>query len=307
MNEARAKILVVDDVPSNIQAMSMLLKGDYDVYVATNGEKAIELCRTKQPDLALLDVMMPGLDGYEVCTQLKTDALTRDIPVIFITARHEVADETRGLEVGAIDFISKPFSAPIVQARVRNHLQMKRQADQLRRLSFIDGLTGIANRRHFDDMLEKAWRRCSRAGMPMSLIMADVDYFKAFNDHYGHQAGDDCLKTVATLLAGQVGRPDDLMARFGGEEFVCLLSGTDEAGAREVGERMLAAVRDARLPHAASPVAPHVTLSLGIASARPQTATASGALLGLADTLLYQVKTDGRNGLRSGKLGALSE
>jgi diguanylate cyclase (GGDEF)-like protein len=298
----RPKILVVDDIPSNIQTLSLLLRADYEIHVATAGEKALDLCRSKLPDLVLLDVMMPGMDGYEVCARLKADPLTRDIPVIFITARNEVEDETLGLEAGAIDFISKPFRPPIVKARVRNHIQMKRQADLLRRLSFLDGLTGIANRRHFDDMLDKAWRRCLRAGSPLSLIMIDVDHFKDYNDHYGHQGGDDCLKTLAGLLADQVGRPDDLVARFGGEEFTCLLPGTDEVGAEDVARRLMAAVRDADIAHRASPVAPRVTLSLGVATAWPSADIRIGQLLGLADKLLYQAKSDGRNGLHSGIL-----
>jgi diguanylate cyclase (GGDEF)-like protein len=302
MNEQGAKILVVDDMPSNVQALSLLLKGEYEIHVATTGEKALELCRSKLPDLVLLDVMMPGIDGYEVCTRLKADPSTRDIPVVFITARNEMEDETLGLEAGAIDFISKPFRPPIVKARVRNHVLMKRQADLLRRLSVMDGLTGIANRRHFDDMLDKAWRRCGRAGVPLSLLMIDVDHFKHYNDHYGHQRGDDCLKTVAALLATQVGRPDDLVARFGGEEFVCLLPGADAEGAVEVGRRMMAAVRDAALPHEVCPVAPHVTLSLGVATARPDRTSAVGELLGLADRLLYEAKAAGRNALRAGVL-----
>lgn len=300
MTEQPAKILVVDDMPTNIQALSQVLKDEYEINVATSGQKALDLCRAKLPDLVLLDVVMPGMDGYDVCRQLKADPVTGDIPVIFITARNEVEDEALGLEVGAIDFISKPFSPPIVQARVRNHICMKRQADLLRRLSFLDGLTGIANRRHFDDMLKKAWRRCERAGQNLSLLMMDVDHFKAFNDHYGHQGGDDCLKAVAGILCQQVGRPDDLVARFGGEEFVCLLPNTDLAGARDVGERILAAVRAARIPHAASPIAPHVTLSLGSATVIPAGQSDAGQLVGAADGFLYQAKAGGRDGLRCG-------
>jgi diguanylate cyclase (GGDEF)-like protein len=302
MFQLRPKVLVVDDVPNNIQLLSVALKNEYEIHIATTGEKAVELCRSKLPDLVLLDVMLPGMDGYEVCTSLKADALTRDIPVIFITARNQVEDETRGLEAGAIDFITKPISPPVVRARVRNHIQMKRQADMLRRLSFIDGLTGIANRRHFDEMLDKGWRRCGRNGSPLSVVMIDVDHFKRFNDHYGHQGGDDCLKAIAEMLAGGVGRPDDLVARFGGEEFVCLLPGTDEKGASEVAHRLQAAVREARIPHAMSPVAPHVTLSMGVATAWPGGDNAPDQLLRLADGLLYQAKSGGRNGDCAGAL-----
>lgn len=295
----RPKILVVDDVPDNIQILSHALKDDYEIYIATTGQKAVDIARSKLPDVVLLDIMMPGKDGYEVCAELKADPLTRDIPVIFITARNDVEDETRGLEAGAIDFISKPISPPIVRARVHNHVRMKRQADILRRLSFVDGLTGIANRRHFDEMLDKGWRRCARAATPLSIVMIDVDHFKAFNDHYGHQGGDDCLKLVAGVLARQVGRPDDLVARFGGEEFACLLPSTDAAGARDVAARMLEAVRAAQLAHAGSGVSPYVTVSLGVATGWPSPENAAEDLLGMADQLLYQAKMGGRNGLRA--------
>lgn len=296
-----SKILIVDDIPSNIQVLSLILKDEHEVYFATNGEKAVELARSKLPDLVLLDIMMPGMDGYEVCRKLKADPLTEDIPVIFITARSEVEDETHGLEVGAIDFITKPVSPPIVKARVRNHIQLKRHADLLKRMSFMDGLTGIANRRHFDDMLDKSWRRCERLALPMSLVMLDVDHFKLYNDHYGHQGGDDCLKAVAACMAASVARPDDLAARFGGEEFVCLLPSTDAAGAAEVARQVMEGVRALEIPHAVSPVAPFVTISLGVATLSPaQDGRAADGLIARADERLYEAKRAGRNRIVAG-------
>ncbi|MCW2235791.1 PleD family two-component system response regulator [Azospirillum canadense] len=300
MIETRPKILVVDDIPSNVHVLSRILKGEYDIYFATDGAKALDLVQTRLPDLVLLDIMMPGMDGYEVCARIKADPTTRDIPVIFISAKSEVEDETQGLEAGAIDFITKPISPPIVKARVRNHLLLKRQADLLRALSFIDGLTGIANRRRFDEALLREWRRCARSHLPLSLIMLDVDHFKAYNDHYGHQAGDECLRAVAGLLDEQVKRPGDLVARYGGEEFVCLLPETDADGAASVAERLRETVAGQRLPHALSPVADHVTISLGVASALPQTDSSPDSLAQLADRLLYEAKRSGRNRVRSG-------
>ncbi|AWK88062.1 diguanylate cyclase [Azospirillum thermophilum] len=295
MAEKRPKILVVDDIPSNVHVLSRILKDDYDIYFATDGERALELVQSRMPDLVLLDIMMPGMDGFEVCTRIKADTTTRDIPVIFISAKSEVEDETRGLEVGAIDFITKPISPPIVKARVRNHLLLKRQADLLRSLSFLDGLTGIANRRQFDETMQREWRRCARMHAPLSLIMLDVDHFKAFNDHYGHQAGDECLRAVAEVLAEQVKRPSDLVARYGGEEFVCLLPETENEGAILVAERLRDAVARLGIPHASSPVAPHVTISLGVATALPTSDTSPESLSQLADQLLYQAKRSGRN------------
>ena len=300
MIESRPKILVVDDIPSNVHVLSRILKDDYDIYFATDGMKALDLVQARLPDLVLLDIMMPGMDGYEVCQRIKTDPATRDIPVIFISAKSEVEDETYGLEVGAIDFITKPISPPIVKARVRNHLLLKRQADLLRALSFIDGLTGIANRRRFDEALLREWRRCARSHLPLSLVMLDVDHFKAYNDHYGHQAGDECLRAVAALLDEQMKRPGDLAARYGGEEFICLLPETDVDGATRVAERLRQAVAGHRLPHALSPVGGHVTISLGVSSAMPLGEAPPDGLTQLADRLLYEAKRSGRNRVCSG-------
>ncbi|HEY0834392.1 MAG TPA: diguanylate cyclase [Azospirillum sp.] len=295
MLETRPKILVVDDVPSNIHVLSRVLADDCVIYFATDGDKALELVQARLPDLVLLDIMMPGMDGYEVCRRIKEHPATCDIPVIFISARGEVEDETRGLEVGAIDFITKPISAPIVRARVRNHLLLKKQADILRQLSFMDGLTGIANRRRFDETLEREWRRCGRSRLPLSVIMLDVDHFKRFNDHYGHHAGDECLCAVARLLAEEVMRPGDFVARYGGEEFVCLLPETDGEGAARVAERLRTAVQLRNLPHAASPTAPQVTISLGYACMVPPPDRAAQSLVSLADSMLYDAKNRGRN------------
>ncbi|MFC5355883.1 diguanylate cyclase [Azospirillum himalayense] len=300
MTDARSKILVVDDIPSNVHVLSRILKDDHDIYFATDGAKALELAQSRLPDLVLLDIMMPGMDGYEVCSRLKADPVTRDIPVIFISAKSEVEDETYGLEVGAIDFISKPISPPIVKARVRNHLLLKRQTDLLRTLSFNDGLTGIANRRRFDEVFLREWRRCGRAQLSLSLIMLDVDQFKPYNDHYGHQAGDECLRAVAQLLAEQMMRPGDLIARYGGEEFVCLLPETDEDGAVQVAERLRQTVAERRMPHAVSHVADHITISLGVATARPTLDDTPERLTQLADGLLYEAKRAGRNRVCSG-------
>ncbi|HYD68575.1 diguanylate cyclase domain-containing protein [Azospirillum sp.] len=307
MLETRPKILVVDDVPSNIHVLSRVLADDYVIYFATDGAKALELVQARQPDLVLLDIMMPGMDGYEVCRRIKDNPATCDIPVIFISARGEVEDETRGLEVGAIDFITKPISAPIVRARVRNHLLLKQQADILRQLSFMDGLTGIANRRRFDETLEREWRRCGRSKLPLSVIMLDVDHFKRFNDHYGHHAGDECLRTIARILAEEVKRPGDFVARYGGEEFICLLPETDGEGAARVAERLRTAVLLQAVPHAASPTAPQVTISLGYACTVPPPDRAAQSLVSLADAMLYEAKNHGRNQARGTDESAMAD
>ncbi|MBY6260476.1 PleD family two-component system response regulator [Azospirillum sp. 412522] len=305
MADPRPKILVVDDIPSNVHVLSRVLKGDYDIYFATDGEKALDLVQARMPDLVLLDIMMPGMDGFEVCRRIKADPTTHDIPVIFISAKSEVEDETRGLEVGAIDFITKPISPPIVKARVRNHLLLKRQTDLLRSLSFLDGLTGIANRRRFDETMAREWRRCARSHLPLSLVILDVDHFKAYNDQYGHQAGDECLRVIADVLSDRARRPSDLVARYGGEEFVCLLPETDGPGATRVAEGFRADVAERRIPHVQSPVGPYVTISLGVATVVPSAESSPDMLAEMADQLLYRAKRSGRNRVQDATVPAL--
>ena len=290
----RARLLVVDDQPVNIQALYQAFAADHQVLMATGGEQALALCVSQQPDLVLLDVVMPGLDGHEVCRRLKADAATCDIPVIFVTAHSDEAAETLGLALGAVDFISKPVNPAIVRARVRTHLTLKAQADLLRQWVYIDGLTGVHNRRHFDERLAAEWGRAVRQGTALSVVLLDVDFFKRFNDHYGHQAGDDCLRQLAATLKTCVKRPGDLVARYGGEEFVCLLPDTDLAGAMELAQQLGEQVRALGLAHAASSAAPVVTVSLGVCSKRDTVVGSAAALLREADAQLYISKSRGR-------------
>ena len=289
------KILIVDDIPSNIQVLNETLRGEYRIFFATSGRDALKLAAEVQPDLILLDVMMPEMDGREVCRWLKAEPLLRDIPVVFVTAMAQEDDEATGLELGAVDYITKPFNPALVRLRVRNHLELKRQRDLLARLSSLDGLTGVANRRAFDDTLDREWRRAARAGSELALIMIDIDHFKAYNDRYGHLAGDDCLRRVARTLAATSVRPADFLARFGGEEFACVLPETDAAGARFLAEKMRRAVGELAVPHVASPSAHHVSISLGVATARPSPGDLPKTLLEKADSMLYLAKDLGRN------------
>ena len=296
--DAPAKILVVDDVPTNIQVVSNILREEYHVFFAVSGASALDLAVREMPDLILLDVVMPEMDGYEVCERLKADPITEEIPVIFVTGQEEEEDETRGLDAGAIDYLTKPVSPAILRARVRNHLELKRRGDILKGLSHLDGLTGIANRRRFDEMLEREWRRCRRNAKPLSLLMMDVDFFKRYNDHYGHIAGDDCLKAVAVALCSVVKRPGDLVARYGGEEFVALLPETVAPGALEVAEAINHAINDLDIPHAESEASGHVTLSIGCATLVPGGNKVPLELVEAADGRLYTAKEEGRNCVR---------
>ncbi|MBV6323375.1 diguanylate cyclase domain-containing protein [Duganella violaceipulchra] len=290
------RILVVDDAMENIQILHHALRDEHDVLFALDGEKALEVALAQQPDLILLDAVMPGMDGYAVCAALRGSPRLQDIPVIFVTALSQPEDETRALEAGAVDFISKPFNVAVVRARVRSQLTIKRQADAMRELSMTDGLTGVANRRSFNDALEAEWRRCARAGLPLSVIMIDIDHFKLYNDHYGHQAGDLCLQQVSAAMAGCAARPQDLLARYGGEEFILLLPQEGPEGAEVVARRILDEVRRLQLPHAASPSAPHVSASLGVCTALPPLDNLdSSTLIREADSQLYLAKQGGRN------------
>jgi diguanylate cyclase (GGDEF)-like protein len=262
----------------------------------TSGFDALEiLSRPSKPDLILLDVMMPGIDGYEVCRRLKDNEQTKDIPVIFVTAHTESSEEEIGLNLGAADYISKPYRLPIILARVRNHLNMKRKTDLLESLASLDGLTGVSNRRKFDEMLDFEWRRAIRSGRHLSIVMMDIDHFKQYNDNYGHGAGDECLVQVANCFPACFNRPGDLVARYGGEEFVALLPLTKAEGALTVAERFVAAVSALSLRHRYSGVADHVTLSAGCATSIPTQDVSMKSLLQKADEMLYQAKSTGRN------------
>lgn len=290
----RPKLLLVDDQPMNIRVLHQLFRYECDVHMATGGEQAIEVCKALLPDLILLDVVMEGMDGHEVCRRLKADPLTQDIPIIFLSANGEEDDEAIGLELGAVDYIGKPFNPMIVRARVKTHLTLKRQGDYLRSMAMLDGLTGVANRRKLEARLEAAWSQACRDNGPLSLIMIDVDYFKKYNDHYGHQSGDQCLRRLAMALAATLNRPYDLLARYGGEEFACLLPDTDLAGAERVAQKMLAAVAELRIEHLASDVGPQVSLSLGVATVRASARLTPQELLRCADEQLYLAKAGGR-------------
>ncbi len=290
------KILLVDDVISNIKILSKGLPKDlYTVFFALNGKKALELVIQEQPDLILLDIMMPEMDGYEVCKQLKQDPVSRNIPVIFVTAKDSPYDEAYGLKIGAVDYISKPINLLVLNARVLTHLKLKEKEQQLRLLSMHDGLTGIPNRRYMDKWLKQSWQLSKRAQKKISLIMIDIDFFKQYNDHYGHLAGDDCLKQVAESLSQNITRSSDLIARYGGEEFACILSATEQTGAEKMAHKLRQNIEELNIPHLASYITDHITISLGVACLCPRQVSSEHKLIELADNALYLAKHQGRN------------
>ena len=324
MHGDRGKILVVDDTPDNLDLLnSLLTRKGFTVLTAHSGKAAIACVYQEWPELILLDICMPQMDGYAVCTALKADELTKNIPIIFISALDEVLDKIKAFKVGGIDYITKPFHGAEVVARIDTHLSIRRLQQQLEtqnqrlqqevrdreaaepalqsanrelhRLANLDGLTQVANRRSFDTTLAKEWRRLSREENPLSLILCDVDCFKGFNDTYGHQAGDECLKQIARTITLTLKRPSDLLARYGGEEFVIVLPNTPETGAIHVAEEIRAAIHDRAIAHRSSSVRPIVTMSLGLATMIPQVECKPEYLLYAADRALYRAKVEGRD------------
>ena len=291
---APPRLLLVDDQPANIHALHQVFVGcGWQMLMATQGEQAVALCRERQPDLVLLDLFLADVDGFAVCAQLKADPATRDIPVIFVTAYEDAQSEMRALEAGAVDFIVKPFNPGVVRARVRVHLSQKLRADQWRHQALVDGLTGVYNRRHFDERFHQEWRRAQREGSTLTLLLADVDHFKSFNDRHGHQAGDECLRRVARQLHAGLRRPADLIARSGGEEFACILPRTGAEGALHLARGLEQGVRALAIAH---PDAPRgvVTVSLGLAAASPKPGDDGAELFKHADAQLYRAKQEGR-------------
>ena len=289
-------ILLVDDMTTNLLLLNDLLKEDYEVKVAKNGRKAIEIALSDiQIDLILLDIMMPEMDGYEVCKILKNDVKTKNIPIIFVTARDSEEDEEYGLNLGAIDYITKPFKKTIVKLRVRNHIELKLKSDILEELSMYDGLTHIPNRRYFDEMFERRYREALRQGSSLTVLMIDIDFFKFYNDNYGHGKGDEALRKVAIALKDILKRPDDFIARYGGEEFVVLINNIPQENIPVVANELLGAVRNLNIEHLYSKIQNKITISLGIFHKTKDLNIQKDEMLTSADELLYKAKNSGRD------------
>lgn len=318
--EAPSVILVVDDDPSMRQVLRRVMEKDgYQVVEATNGEQGLEVYKRLKPHLILLDALMPVMDGFVCCTQLQrlqsdTSAQEEDFidvdclngasrtPVLMITGLDDQASVDRAFAVGATDYVTKPIHFAVLRQRVRRLIQQSQLYQklevanrELQRLASLDGLTGVANRRRFDEYLEIEWQRMATENLPLSLILCDIDFFKKYNDSYGHQAGDACLRQVADALRFCARRSKDLVARYGGEEFAVILPNLKLAGAAQIAEEMRSVVNALEIPHVQSAVSQHVTLSLGIACIYPTPNTSPTMLIGAADAALYQAKAAGRN------------
>jgi diguanylate cyclase (GGDEF)-like protein len=288
-------VLVVDDAINNIKMLGEILADECNVVFATSGKMALQQAERLLPDLILLDIVMPEMDGYEVCQLLRQNRQTNHIPIIFVTALDNILDEEKGLELGAIDYISKPFHPPIVKMRIRNHLELVRHRKRLNLLSTTDGLTGIANRRRFDDLLLKEWGRAQREQEPISVLLIDIDNFKKYNDLYGHLQGDECLRTVAHALKTASRRLTDVMARYGGEEFAAVLPKTELAGAEAFARKILSIINGLDIIHEQNPQFGKVTVSIGVTSVIPSEDLTSIEAIDFADGCLYEAKELGRN------------
>ncbi|MCB1956381.1 MAG: diguanylate cyclase [Rhodocyclaceae bacterium] len=315
------KALVIEDtVTSATLVCHQLQKMGLEPLHARDGEAGIEAFKQHKPDLVLLDIIMPGIDGFEVARRIRQMERNGEwTPIIFLSARTSDTDLEKGIEVGGDDYLIKPVSEVVLAAKVRamqriaqmrySLVVLTRRLDEanqeLKRLSSVDGLTGIANRRRMDDVLAKEWRRAARIGEPISMLLIDVDFFKQFNDNYGHQVGDECLRAVARTLDSGVQRPGDLVARFGGEEFAVLLPQTDLAGACQVAEGLRGAIEGLGITHRHSEVARTVTISIGVSSGLPKPESAGpDGLVEAADKALYAAKRSGRNRVSAFESGA---
>jgi len=289
---SKYSILVVDDEVSNIIILSDILEPEYDVSVLRDGRDVVDTVKSDMPDLILLDIVMPEMDGYEVIRALKKSKMTKDIPVIFITGLDDIEAEETGLVLGAADYIAKPFHEPIVKLRVRNQIKILDQFRTILRLSMHDQLTGLPNRRNFESRMTYEWSRAQREQTPLSLLMIDVDKFKEYNDSHGHQQGDSALITVVSAFGKALKRPGDFAVRWGGEEFIILLPNTDLKGAMEVAEQVRKSVEDAVVP---GDCGQNVTVSIGIHTWVYGDGGTIDELIANADFALYEAKHQGRN------------
>jgi diguanylate cyclase (GGDEF)-like protein len=293
------RILIVDDEKTNIIALAQFLKTQYDVIVATDGASALEAAGKHKPDLILLDIVMPDMNGFDVLTALKGSPDTINIPVIFITGLVNADDEERGLTLGAVDYITKPFHKSVVKARIRTHLRMSDYIHTIEKLCLLDALTGLTNRRGFDNRMNVEWGRAQREKKSLGFIMLDIDRFKIYNDTFGHPQGDELLKAIAGVLNSTMNRSSDFSSRWGGEEFAILLPDTDLEGTKKIAEQIRVNIQNTIVP---SPDGTHTsaTVSLGVASIIPGASDTIQEFIALADKLLYTAKKNGRNQVCSG-------
>ena len=288
------KILVVDDEKMNIIALAQFLKPQYEIIVAVDGASAIEAAEKHLPDIILLDIIMPDMNGFDVLVKLKDSAATMDIPVIFLTGLSNAGDEEKGLSLGAVDYITKPFNQSVVKARIKTQLKMVEYVHTIEKLCMLDALTGLSNRRGFDTRLDVEWGRAYREKKMLGLIMLDIDKFKVYNDTYGHPQGDILLQAVAEVIGKTLNRPADFAARWGGEEFMILLPDTTREGTVNIAEQIRVNIKNTIVP-CADGIKTSATVSLGADSIIPDDGNLPADLIADVDKLLYAAKNSGRD------------
>ena len=291
----KSKVLAIDDDSTMLLVLESILASEWEFLSADCGEEGLKKAMSEIPDLILLDLLMPGMDGFQVLDALKKAAETQNIPVIIVAADNTEATEEKCFNMGAADYITKPFRTIIIRARVKNQLQILSQIRTIERLGLIDPLTNIRNRRSFNDRLTTEWRRCLREKLPLSFLMVDVDKFKNYNDTYGHPQGDTLLKSLAMVFESLARRPADIVARLGGEEFGLLLPETGLKPALEIAENIRSSVEELRIMTADRKTETRTTVSIGAASCIPTENMLSEELVSRADEFLYQAKKSGRN------------
>jgi diguanylate cyclase (GGDEF)-like protein len=291
--ESNGSVLIVDDEKSNITTLTHILGPCHKIIAAKNGRDAIDLAREFQPNVILLDIVMPEMDGYEVIAQLKNSTKTREIPVIFISGLSNAESEEKGLSLGASDYITKPFIPSIVKLRVRNQVLITEQIKMIKELSVTDMLTDLPNRRGFEHRFHLEWEHAKRNKSALSIFFIDIDNFKKYNDIHGHMHGDTALKAVASVISSSLNRSIDFVARWGGEEFVVLLPNTDSLGALKAAENVRRNVENAGIPAAGA--VSNVTISVGLYTAEPAQGGSAQDFLNNADKALYNAKNSGRN------------
>ena len=299
-----AKILVIDDsrLIAHV-AKTILTKRGHEVILTQDGMAGLEAAKSERPDMILLDLIMPVMDGYQVCEQLKEEGSTKEIPIIMLTSKAEPADKVKGLEMGALDYVTKPFDEGELLARVNTQLRLKELHEalqeknrQLQEMANRDGLTGLYNHRYFHEQLSKDFLRAKRYHESLSCALLDIDHFKKFNDTYGHQTGDVVLSTLARVIEDSI-RDSDLAARYGGEEFALILLHADGSVAFEVAERLRQMVENYEVQDKGKAL--HVTISVGIATFPHKEVHDSKELIECADKALYKAKGKGRNRVES--------
>lgn len=322
-------ILIVDDSEDQLLILKSILnqKGYKNLHLANSADQAFKFLglkgkgKKRAVDLILMDVMMPGINGIEACAKMKKEESLKDTPVIMITANKDETHLQSAFLAGAIDYIKKPINVTELLARVHSALRLKMETDsrkererelnemaeqlneankKLTQMSYLDGLTSVANRRYFEEFFKREWKNAIRENCFLSLIMFDIDCFKAYNDTYGHLNGDDCLKKIATTLSNALKRPRDILCRYGGEEFIAVLPDTDKKGASTVAERFLRETKKLKIKHKTSSVSKNITISIGVTTIKPNKKTNSSLFINKADKALYGAKQSGRNCIKVG-------